>query len=253
MLDFIILLAPGALTFLTSEKLAARKDLKSHTAVMETILYSGLNMGLLWLIRTARGEASAAAALISQDGQSFWLSLLIALLLGIAAAIFHKLDMELSIVETGQNLLSGAKPWVRRSVVTVFFCVFAVSFVWFAFGPRISRTLTENRHARESVYMKKLYSDLKQTLSDEIRNGTVPEDLDTLTIDGQDVRRVYEDQKWNSGTGSKEKQAVYMIDGLGSLIYFSFRTVDAAGTWSGPSVDEAFSDWRGFGWTGSLK
>ena len=71
------------------------------------------------------------------------------------------------------------------------------------------------------------------------------------------IRQVDEDQHWINGNSYGDAEAVYMVDGTGTLVYFSYHDLMRATTWSGPSTDAEFlaahGGWNGgngSGWTG---
>ena len=259
-MELVYFLAPGALTWLVAEILSGKKEERGHRAFMEFLLYAGIDMGLVWLIRSVRHVADEEEVLIGDvSGKLFWFAMLVAFLVGLAAAILRKMEVEMHFVESGSRLFNHVNPKVRKTVRTAALLLAAVLLVFIAVKPRLDVTRSENSVKSSSSLAREIYRELDEKIEEMKTAGENPENLESFKIKGVEVKRVTADMHWNSATQDGSTEAVYMADGNGDLVYYSFRNKDGAATWSGPSSDQEFLDshggWSngmGAGWTGAL-
>ncbi len=259
-MELVYFLAPGALTWLVAEILSGKKEERGHRAMMEFLLYAGIDMGLVWLIRSVRHAGDEELVLIGDvGGNLFWFSLLVAFLTGFGAAILRKMEVEMHFVESGSRLFNHVDPKVRRIVRTAALLIAAVLLLFIAVKPRLDEARSANSVKSSAALAREIYRELDEKI-DEMKNaGENPENFGSITIKGVEVKRVTTDMRWNGPTGDGSTEAVYMADGSGELVYYSFRNKDGAATWSGPTTDQEFLDshggWSnglGAGWTGAL-
>ena len=117
----------------------------------------------------------------------------------------------------------------------------------------------------EETYRKNVmtaFEDVRRVIDERKKGDVRAEDLGDIEVELQNgvsqiVKQVEEDQHWVNGKAYDGQEAVYMVDGQGSLVYFSFHNGSMATTWSGPSDDPDFlaaaGGWnagKGSGWSG---
>ncbi len=264
---FLMTAVPGALTFVLVRRLTGRPRVAWAELLIEYIFYCGMDLGIVWLWEYLRARAASAAGKLSPADFSlpdFTLALfgeimLTALAAGFVFAICRTIQIELAVTPTGRTFplrLSGGAKKVISAVLAIALLALALGLILRpALLAERQRAAEENKRGMVMELMDRTRRETQRLISD----GTAPEDMGDLMIDGISVRRVAADQYWSAGTGRDETEAVYMIDSDGVLVYFSFRDKDHAATWSGPSEDSSFIEskggWnrgKGFGWTGAL-
>ena len=240
--------APGALTWLVDRKLSRHKSTDQVKGIMDFFLYSLINVGISWLVQ-GRGDLH-----VTVSGPSLWISLLIALLVGFAAALFHLVDVELEVGRKGKRSRMGKLAFVLAAGIFAIACLgfFAVRPYWNA----VSKTRDKEQ---TRAFVKDRLEEIRQDVKRQLDAGTDPNDLADIELEDLTVKRVITDQRWNSGTGVSGQEAVYMVDGNGDVVYISYRDQNYAGSWSGASKDKEFiaakGGWnggKGYSWTGKL-
>jgi len=126
---------------------------------------------------------------------------------------------------------------------------------------RRSAALTEQEYKDSALHA---YEKVLEFAQEKLDAGVKPAEFGDMDLDQGDgtdgpslVRQVEEDQHWINGTDYGEPDAVYMADGNGTVVYFSYHNGIRASTWSGPSTDPDFvaehGGWvggKGAGWSG---
>ena len=257
MSEILCLLAPGAFVYLISEKLAGKPDRNRTHAWLETIVYSGIIMGLMWLSSfLGRTDTETEVVLGEASGILFWKSMAVAFALGILVSLLKKMDIEIGFVETGRTFMEKRGKWTRRLAGFLLFIAVAAISCTALFSPALSRKMMADEAVRKKEYVQELLADLRKEAARLTDEGNDPDDVGLLNIDGMEIKRVDKDQKWTGGSGQDVKEAVYIMDGLGEIIYFSYRDKITAATWSGATRDDGFVEkygaWTGIGWSGPL-
>lgn len=263
MLDFILLFTPGVITYLVAAKFAGRITDKWYAAIAEILAYTGIDAGIVWYVMYLRGISDVYiidqdANYLAYNGVSFWLSLLLAFIAGIIIAILKKMNFSLEIIPVKEgffNKLSRKTKRILKGIlVLVVFIIAAVSII----QPKIenSRKAAVSSAFRETVTT--LLTDINKEIASELDSGVSVDELSDLTIDKLTVKKVTADQHWNNVSPNGTQDAVYMVDGNGTLVYISYRDKNYCATWSGPSDDPLFiashggwSNGNGAGWTGT--
>jgi len=263
MTDFIVLAAPGALTWLTVYILTKTEKESQVHQLIGFFFYCGVDMGLFWAFRAWQSMADGGTAeeimLVDKSGAGFWQSMLIALVAGAFFSILRMFDAGLQVSENDEAWAGRLSRKARIILKALLACVSAVIILGAVLRPVITSRVEQNRESSTKKYVTGLLDKVSSDVEAEISSGTDPESLKDLTYDDLNVARVDRDQNWRDGTGKDRKEAVYMTDGEGKVVYFSYRDKYYAATWSGPTEDQEFLDshggWnkgKGFGWTGKL-
>lgn len=263
MLDFIFLLTPGAVTYLIANRNHNHSNQSGGSALIELIAYSGIDMGIFWLLRIWSGNASLSiidteANYLNYQGNLFFFSLAVAVVVGILMAFLKMLNPEFHIIQTQKSRWQSFNPrmkqLLKRLAIVVIICIAAV----FLIKPIISNRLLEQSKTKCKQTATALLPDVKETVANALENGTSVDALSDLTVHNLTIRKVTVDQNWNTGTTKGAEEAVYMVDGYGNVVYFSYRNTNYTATWSGSTEDEEFrtshKGWnggKGYGWTGT--
>ena len=255
--EILCLLAPGAFVYLISEKLTGKPDRNLTHAWLETIVYSGIIMGLMWLSSyIGETDTETEAVLGEVNGILFWKSMAVAFALGILVSLLKKMDIEIGFVETGRTFMAKRGKWTRRLAGAVLFVAVAAVSCTALFSSAVQKRIMADEAVRKKAYVQELLTDLRKEAERYTDEGNDPDSLNVIHIDDMEIRRVDGDQKWTGGSGKDLKEAVYIMDGLGEIIYFSYRDKITAATWSGATRDEGFVEkygaWTGIGWSGPL-
>ena len=254
-LQWFVLLAPGAFSALTASKFSG-KEAKSVFALMEWVLYSVLDYALLSL-------ATAMTTVTSEDGtmvraleegsvQRLAVSMLIALLVGILAAVVKQMQLHLLIQREGPGFLASRSPRVRAFFKGVFTLLCMAGILCAIIYPKYMAERARRAEAKYKEVCVSTYEGVRSQVVELLEEGIHPSAFGNLDVDGLTVKQVTGDQRWKKeGSGGIGYEAVYMVDGNGDLVYYSFRDGTHGTTWSGPSVDENFLNANG-GWNGGL-
>ena len=248
MLEFLMIAAPGALTWLVDRKLSRHKSTDQVKGIMEFFVYSLLDFGILWLVQ-GRGDLT-----VKVSGSQLWISLLVALAAGFVAALVHLFDVQLEVDRKGKRSKTGKAVFLVAAGL-----LGAVCLVFFAVRPywkTISRSRTKEQ---TQAYVKEMLEEIRTEVKKQLDAGVQPDELADIELGDLTVKRVISDQRWVNGTGLRGQEAVYMVDGNGDVVYISYRDQNYAGTWSGVSKDKEFiaakGGWnggKGYSWTGKL-
>ena len=219
---------------------------------MEMLVYGALTRGLLWAAACVMYPQETPDVLNGDiQGPVFWLSLLLALIVGLAASFFKSASIRLALKENPDSILRKMTPKRRKILTGTAAAVLVLLTGLIVFRGQIRSWSDAGYREREKAAAIALCAKVKDEVKAQIEAGTLPEDLDDLVIDGVDITRVEDDQRWTKGSGVDQREAVYMVDAEGVLVYFSFRDERYAATWSGPTSDQAFIDAHG-GWLGGM-
>ena len=258
MSDWIILTAPGALSYIISVKFSGRKTSSAVEAFFEWLFLCGLDTGLLWLLSGSGEELTVQELAAAATGAELFTGLLCGIAVGIAASFFRQLTITVWAERQSPGLWEKLSPRAKKAVHHL--CVFALmlllllAILW----PRIRQGQQEAQEAAYREHVLTAWQELQEKLDANSGSGEDAQNPGDVKTSVLTVRQVNKDQGWSgSGSGLPYEEAVYMVDGEGTLVYFSFRDESHGTTWSGPSSDTAFissnKGWNGgmgFGWTG---
>ena len=136
---------------------------------------------------------------------------------------------------------------MKKSLLITLICTVVVLILY------VTPLMASRRKTRAEEKYKKTavdtYYGVQSAVAGFKEEGRLPGEYGNIILDEVTVMQVSDDQHWVSGSESGKYEAVYMTDGLGTLVYYSFRDGERASTWSGPSDDQAFTESHG-GWSG---
>ena len=258
MSEWILFLAPGALSYVVSVGLSGKKSASSVQALLEWLFLCGLDTCLVWFLSGADKELGLQELALGATGYDLCIGLLGGLAVGIAAAYFRLLSIKAWAEHESPGLWEKLSPSARRILKRICTLILMVLLLLAVCWPRIRQ---EQEKALEDTYREHVMTTWKElqqkleTLSSDGGKLKNPGDIETSVVT---VRQVSKDQGWSrNGSGHPTEEAVYMVDGEGTLVYFSFRDETHGTSWSGPSQDNDFISanrgWNGgmgFGWNG---
>ena len=262
MTEFLLYFAPGALTLLTATKLSGKENPFAY-ALAELLVYTGVDLGILYLIGLARGDTfslgaslSSAQTLIPVNGQMLWTGFLVALLTGVLFSFVKQWTILARAEKDKPSLWDRTSPRVKKMIRAMIVLALMCTVISVISSPYIKDRQARQQILNYKTLVRDTYTDVYEQIGAAVKAGTPVSSLGDIESNGITVKRVTKDQHWIKGNG-KSTEAVYMVDGNGTMVYFSFRDKERATTWSGPSTDPTFlaanNGWNsgnGSGWSG---
>ena len=262
MTDLLFLIGPGAFTFMVAAKLSGKTADHLVSALTEWVSYCMIDMGLVWLIEVmmdnyGKTEAEASLSYPVIEMRMVWISLAAAFLVGVLASFFKLAVFQTMIDRERPGFFEKMGSKGRKLVRFLVGLVCMASILALILLPRIQVRIREQADAAYKAKVRSIYTQIQDALEEELKEGTPVDDLEDILLEDITVKRVFSDQKWKQESGVAKEEAVYMVDGTGKLVYYSFRNAIWATTWSGATEDQEFlsrvGSWnkgRGYGWSG---
>lgn len=261
MIEFVLFLIPGAITYLIAEMMDKRKENAGFSDVVRFLVYTAMNTGILWFILYKRGMVSdwiistEEGYYLTYTGGNFALAVILAITLGALLLVVKNAKILFARREDSFYLqLSDRSKKIFKVVLVLAVLVTTLVIV---LKPRVDSMLMKNRKEDFQIAATDFLSNMKDKVASEVESGVLPEALEDIELDGVKVTRVTVDQKWTTASPTGRTEAVYMADNNGAVVYLSYRNKYYVGTWSGPTEDPEFiqshGSWnggRGYGWSG---
>ena len=262
MTEFLLYFAPGALTLLVAAKLSGKENPPAY-ALAELLFYSGADLALMYGITLltkegiqAEEKTGSTTALIPVNGRMLVIGLLVALVTGVLFSFVKQWNVLARIEHNKPSLWERIDVRVKKILRLVcILCVMCLIVGVIAY-PYLAEKRAKQQIANYKTTVRDTFTDVYEEVAAAVKARTPVSSLGNIESNGITVKRVSKDQHWFKGNGTSA-EAVYMVDGNGTVVYFSFRDKERATTWSGPSTDEAFlaanGGWNsgnGAGWSG---